>query len=138
MAEVTTADQGASRLSSPEQLNDYLRVTNPRIWVLLAAVILLVCGLLAWSTVATIESYATGTATADAGELVVVFDDSVQAQHVQAGMMLDVGDTQAEILTVGTDSNGNVVASSHANIPDGAYDVRVGYKTTQVIKLLLN
>ena len=29
------------RMSSPEQLTDYLCVTNPGIWVLLAAVILL-------------------------------------------------------------------------------------------------
>ena len=138
MAEVAAQDQGASRLSSPEQLNDYLRVTNPKIWVLLAAVIMLVVGLIVWSSIATVESYATGTATAKGGELTVVFDDAKQAQHVQAGMMLEVGDAQAEILTVGTDDEGKVVASSRANIPDGAYDVRVGYKTTQVIELLLN
>ena len=34
------------RISSPEQLTDYLRVTNPGIWVVLAAVILLLAGIL--------------------------------------------------------------------------------------------
>ena len=29
------------RISSPEQLNDYIRVTNPSIWVILAAIIIL-------------------------------------------------------------------------------------------------
>ncbi len=37
------------RMSSPEQLTDYLCVTNPGIWVLLAAVILLLGALFAWS-----------------------------------------------------------------------------------------
>ena len=130
--------QSARRMSSPEQLNDYLKVTSPKIWVLLVAVVLLVAGLLLWSSFTTIESYATGTAHAEAGELVVVFEDAAQAKQVQPGMTLEVGDAQAEILTVGTDSNGVVVASSRANIPDGVYNVRVGYKTKQVIELLLN
>ena len=37
------------RLSSPEQLNDYLKVTNPAVWVVLAAVIFLLAGLFIWS-----------------------------------------------------------------------------------------
>ncbi|HAG12584.1 MAG TPA: NHLP bacteriocin system secretion protein, partial [Ruminococcus sp.] len=32
------------RISSPEQLTDYLRVTNPGIWVVLAAVSCRFCG----------------------------------------------------------------------------------------------
>ena len=138
MAEGILKNQEARRLSSPEQLNDYLRVTTPRVWILLAAVVLLAVGLLVWSNVAVIESYATGTATVSNGELVVVFDDAKQASQVQAGMTLEVGDAEAEILTVGTDKDGNVVASSQAKIPDGVYDARVGYRATQVIKILLN
>ena len=38
--------QDGHRMSSPEQLNDYLKVTSPKIWVLLVAVVLLVAGLL--------------------------------------------------------------------------------------------
>ena len=130
--------QGTHRMSSPEQLNDYLKVTSPKIWVLLAAVILLVVGLLLWSGFTTIESYATGTARAVGGDLVVTFDDSVKASKVEPGMQMDVGDVQTEVLTVGADEDGNIVASAHANIPDGSYDVRVGYKSTQVISMLLN
>ena len=32
------------RISSPEKLTDYLRVTNPGIWIFLAAVIVLLAG----------------------------------------------------------------------------------------------
>lgn len=130
--------QDTGRISSPEQLNDYLKVTSPKIWVLLAAVILLVCGLLLWSGFTTIESYATGTARAVGGELVVTFDDAAKASKVQPGMEMEVGDVQTEVLTVGTDESGEIVASARANIPDGSYDVRVGYKTMQVISMLLN
>ena len=50
--------EDAGRISSPEQLTDYLRVTNPGIWVVLAAVILLLAGVLAWSMVGTLETEA--------------------------------------------------------------------------------
>ena len=130
--------QSARRMSSPEQLNDYLKVTSPKIWVLLVAVVLLVAGLLLWSSFTTIESYATGSAHAVGGELVVTFDDPAKASKVQPGMELEVGDVDTEVLTVGVDADGNPVASAHANIPDGLYTVRVGYKTTQVLSMLLN
>lgn len=130
--------QGAYRMSSPEQLNDYLKVTNPKVWMLLAAVVLLIVGLLLWSGFTTIESYASGTARAVGGELTVTFDDSAKASKVLPGMDLEVGDVKTEVLAVGTDADGAVIASAHANIPDGSYSVRVGYKTTQVLSMLLN
>ena len=129
---------GVRRMSSPEQLNDYLKVTSPKIWVLLVAIILLISGLLLWSSFTTIESYATGTARAIGGELVVTFDDPAKAEKVQPGMEMEIGDVRTEVLTVGTDESGELVASANANIPDGSYDVRVGYKATQVISMLLN
>lgn len=138
MNRVETLEKNAKRLSSPEQLNDYLHVTNPRIWMLLVAVILLLGGLLLWSGFATVESYATGEATARGGELTVTFDNVEKASKVQAGMEMEVGDERVEILTVGTDTQGNPIASAHANIPDGSYEVRVGYNTTQVISMLFN
>ena len=130
--------QDVRRMSSPEQLNDYLKVTSPKIWLLLAAVVLLIGGLLLWSSFTTIESYATGTARAVGGELTVTFDDAKKAGKVQAGMEMTVGDVQTEIRTVGTNENNEIVASAHAKIPDGLYTVRVGYKTTQVLSMLLN
>ena len=53
-------------------------------------------------------------------------------------MQMDVGDVRTEVLTVGTDENGETVASARAHIPDGSYSVRVGYNATQVITMLLN
>ena len=98
----------------------------------------LLAGFLLWGSFTTIESYATGTAQAVGGELVVTFDDPAKASKVQPGMEMDVGDVHVEVLTVGTNENGDAVASAHANIPDGSYKVRVGYKATQVISMLLN
>ena len=47
------------RVSSPEQLNDYIRVTTPSVWLVLAAIILLLVGMLAWSVFGTVQATAT-------------------------------------------------------------------------------
>ena len=39
------------RVNSPEQLNEYIRVANPGVWVILAAVIVLLRYVLVYSTV---------------------------------------------------------------------------------------
>jgi hypothetical protein len=36
------------RIESPEQLNDYIRVTSPGIWIFLAAAIVLLVGIILW------------------------------------------------------------------------------------------
>ena len=36
------------RVSSPEQLNDYIRVTNPSVWIALLAVVVLLFGICVW------------------------------------------------------------------------------------------
>ena len=36
------------RVSDPEQLNDYIRVTNPGVWMIMCAVILLLAGICVW------------------------------------------------------------------------------------------
>ena len=128
----------ARRMTSPEQLNDYLKVTNPKIWALLVAVLLILGGFLLWSGFTTIESYATGTARAVGGELTVMFDDADQAARVQPGMEMEVGDMRTEVLVVGVDDEGNTVATAQTTIPDGTYSVRVGYNATQVLSMLMN
>lgn len=134
----TELNENTRRLTSPEQLNDYLHVTTPQVWVLLVAVILSIAGFLIWSNSAVVESYATATVQAQGGELTVLFDDSEKGSRVQAGMTMQVGDVSTELLTVGKNDKGDVVASARANIPDGAYEARVGYDTTQVWSMLFN
>ena len=44
------------RINSPEQLNDYIRVATPSVWLVLAALVLLLIGMLAWSVLGTVEA----------------------------------------------------------------------------------
>lgn len=41
-------EKSLERVSSPEQLNDYIRVANPGVWIALAAVVFLLIGICSW------------------------------------------------------------------------------------------
>ena len=130
--------ESMDRIQSPEQLNDYLRVTNPAMWVVLAAVIILLAGVLIWSASAQIESFASGTARVQDGIMVVVFDDAQQASNVETGMTVSVGDTSSVISSIGSADDGSVFALAQSDLSDGTYPARVVFRRTQVLRLLFN
>lgn len=138
MEQSSTRKESVKRVSSPEQLNDYLHVTSPAIWVVLAAVILLLVSLFVWSSVTAVESYATGRAEVRSGVLTLTFDDAEKAKIVAVGMDVKVGSLTVPVRSIGQDENGNCLAVADADLPDGSYDARVVFRSTQIINMLFN
>lgn len=126
------------RVSSPEQLSDYLHVTSPAIWVVLTAVILLLVSIFVWSSVTAVESYAAGRAEVRSGVLTMTFDDAEKAENVSVGMDVKVGNLTTPVLSIGQDENGKLLAVAEADLPDGIYDARVVFRSTQIINMLFN
>ena len=48
-------EKSIDRVTGPESLNDYIRVTSPSVWVALLALVVLLAGLLTWSIFGRIE-----------------------------------------------------------------------------------
>ncbi len=44
------------RISSPEQMNDYIRVTNPGVWMVLGTIIALLAGVIIWAAAGRLET----------------------------------------------------------------------------------
>ena len=129
------------RVSSPEQLNDYLHVTSPKVWIFLAAVILLLGSLFAWSAATAAGSYIETAAEARDGILILPFegDDMEKASHVEVGMLIYIGtDYSTPVTSVGIETDGPFIVWGQTNLPDGTYMARVQYKSTQIISLLFN
>lgn len=40
--------KNVDKVSSPEKLDDYIRVTTPSVWITLAAIIVLLAGVIIW------------------------------------------------------------------------------------------
>ncbi len=47
--------KNVERVSDPEILNDYIRVTTPSVWITLIAILVLLAGILAWGIFGTVE-----------------------------------------------------------------------------------
>lgn len=48
-------EKSMERISSPDQLDDYIRVTTPSVWIALLALVILLVGILAWTVLGTME-----------------------------------------------------------------------------------
>ena len=130
--------QSLERISSPEQLNDYLRVTGPSVWIIMAAVILLLVGMLVWASSARINSFVIGIATVRDGTMTVTFEDEQLAQNVEAGMSVSVGENSSIIQSIGRAEDGKLFATAPTSLSDGSFEARVNFRQTQVLRLLFN
>ena len=59
------------KISSPEQLNDYIRVSNPGVWIVLAAVIVLLVGVCVWGIFGQLETTVGSAAVVKDGKMTV-------------------------------------------------------------------
>ena len=126
------------KITSPESLSDYLHVTSPAVWLILVAVILLLAGMLIWSSVASIDSFVTGTAQVEDGSMHILLDDEQFASVIQPGMLVKVGESECRILSIGTGPSGTTFATAETPLADGSYSARIILRQTQVLRLLFN
>ena len=138
MDESIYREKSMERITSPESLSDYLHVTSPTVWVILTAVILLLAGMLIWSSIASIDSFVTGTAQVESGSMRILLDDEQYASVVQPGMTVKVGESESRIDSIGTGPSGNSFAVAETTLSDGSDPARIVLRQTQVIKLLFN
>lgn len=123
------------RISSPEQLTDYLHVTNPGIWWTLAAVIILLAGLLVWSIVANLESSIEVRVRVEDNTASVVYNDD---DVLQVGMVVTTDTDSFTISVISKDEYGRNVGIGSTNLPDGTYTGSVVVETIQPIQFLLS
>ena len=55
------------RVNSPDQLDDYICVANPSVWVVLAAIVLLLASMIVWGIFGTLETTIRETFSVDHG-----------------------------------------------------------------------
>lgn len=137
MEEPIFRKKSLERISSPEQLHDYMRVTNPSVWLILAAVIVLLAGLLVGSAIGTIEQSVSIAWSVKDGEAVAeIF--SAQAGAVRIGMPVRVNGLKCTVESIG-ESNGDFTAvTAHVSLPDGVYDGEIITEVIHPIEFLWN
>ena len=139
MAEEIFRKKSLDRIQSPEALNDYVRVCNPGVWLLLAALILLLVGAGVWSVFGHMDTTVPAEVVAEGGSA-VCYIGSADAESVQAGMPVHVDDaegTLGQMLNLSDRADTERFAVSIA-LPDGVYAAEVVTDSRKPIKFVLN
>ena len=122
------------RISSPEQLTDYLRVTNPGIWAVLAAVLLLLAGLFSWAMIGTLETSAQAKVVVENHTARIV---PTESETLSEGMPLRIAAQEFTVASVGVDEYGRAFGIAEVSLPDGTYDGVVVTEQTRPVDFLL-
>lgn len=91
------------RLESPEQLNQYVRVARPSVWIVLAAVILALAGILVWALFGTVSSDIAVLARAEDGHVTCYVGDS-RAENIEVGQKVTIGDSSGSVTSISSQS----------------------------------
>jgi len=136
MAKSVFRKKAMDRISSPEQLSEYLRVTTPGIWIVLASIVLLLTGILVWSAVGVLETTKEAKAVVSNGRASVAVISS-DDEELKTGMTLRVASGEYIISELEEDDYGRTVAVAQVSLPDGTYDAEIVVEEIHPISFLL-
>lgn len=119
------------RVSSPEQLNDYIKVTNPGVWLVLGAVIALLIGACVWGVTGRLETTVSVPTVVSDGEARLFLEEGRQV------------DPDATVVISGKEYALGPVSESGAylisvDLPDGDYQATVVTERISPLSFVLN
>jgi len=87
------------KVSSPEQLNEYIRVSNPGVWMILAAIVILLIGVCVWGILGHLDTTIKMVAVVEDSEITVYVMES-DIEQIKEGMNVIIGDRECEITDI--------------------------------------
>ena len=87
------------KISSPEQLHDYVRVANPGIWMVISAIAILLAGVVVWGFIGKIDTTMATAIVTDHGNAVIYIGES-DAEKIEVGMTVRCGEEEYKITEI--------------------------------------
>ena len=118
--------ESIERISSPEELHDYMKVTSPRTWMILAGIVALLAGFMIYASVTTIESTTGVSVYSQNGEITAELNSDQQnvvglnmpvRVNGKTGYVQDINQSEKMLLDVSFDGD--------SVLPDGYYELSV-------------
>lgn len=139
MSEKLFRAKSLDKMRSPESLNDYVRVTNPGVWLLLTAMILLLAGACVWGIFGHIDS----TVQADAhvvGGVIECYVQDKDISRVEAGMTVRIGRCEGTLAAIGAKEEHGYLCEVFVDTPpeDGVYTAEIVIRSIEPISFILN
>lgn len=148
-------EKSMERISSPEQLDDYIRVAGPGAWLLLAGMLLVLLGACVWGIFGRLETSIQTAAVSQDGILTCYLPEgqllsdgmtvTVEGKTYPISVSSDIPQPVAEdaddyALHLGGFSAGEWVytISAQTELPNGVYEAVVAVGHTAPVSFLLN
>ncbi len=145
------------RVSSPEQLNDYIKVSNPSVWLVLIASTIFLAGVVVWGIYGTLTTIHETVAVANNGN-VSCYVSADNAEKISAGMEVRIGNNTGTVfalsaspaqigqdfdsyaLYIGGFKTGDWVypVSVQISVTDGVYPAQIVIEKRPPISFVLN
>lgn len=145
------------RVSSPEQLNDYVCVSNPSVWMILAAVIVLLIGVCVWGVFGKLDTKISTAGVSQKG-IFTCFVTEENAAKIKPGMELNVdgnvlsvseisakpisvnADMDEYLLHLGGFSEGEWLyeVTADSTLTDGTYKAEIVTESVSPMSFVLN
>ena len=122
------------RISSPEQLNDYIKVSNPSVWLIISAMLILMVAFSVWAFSGNITSEVSGegvfmSTSQGTVDSVVCYVDVHQAQKISEGMEVRIYNNFKQMEAY---VNGSV--SKISNVPVKKEDILNSYSNEHIVE----
>lgn len=139
MSENIFRKKSLDKIKSPENLEDYIRVSNPGVWLLLVSIIVLLLGACVWGIFGRINS--TVETNVRVGDGKVICNISAEdITSVQVGMTVVFDGCEAEITGIDFNNDSGYICEIDLNqtVPDGIYNGKIVTESISPFSLILN
>ena len=158
MSNTLFRQKSMDRISSPEELHDYMRVTSPRLWMILAAIVVLLTGFIVYASTANMENTVNVRVTIENlesdpdetnpdGERYTFVSGTyplTMKDVLQTGMVIRIGQETGIISWIGNSAEDDEIYvmfkmnKDYLPLPDGECDAELVLESTTPISFLWN
>ena len=135
MSEQLFRKKSLEKISSPDKLDDYLKVSSPSLWLIMLAVVALLVGTLVWSSVEELQTKINTVASITNNDVEIVLTGS-DADKVEVGMKVYIGKVETTIDNVKYDDLGRAIVLCSADLSDGNYKAEIVTESIHPISFL--
>ena len=128
------------KVQSPESLNDYVRVANPGVWLILAAVIALLAGACIWGIFGRIETTEKTVVHIENGYAYCVTGEGITTDMTVRVDEKEYPITDVDVSDIIIKNNGEKTATAHikSDLPDGTYEGEIVVESIKPISFIFN
>ena len=139
MSEEVFRKKSLDKVKSPENLDDYIQVSNPGVWLLLVSIILLLAGACVWGIFGHIDSTVPASVRIENGQAVCMIAEE-DSSSAKVGQTVKFEDCEAVIESVGNKTADGYACtlSDVSELADGFYEGNIIVESYKPLSFILN